>query len=155
MQFDIQQLGPISLRGHMALDAPETSTSYLAIATALAVGLRPLASRADCSIPLAFLAAQATETGLKAYLLKHMKPQALRAGAVRHDLRKLWQMSHSHGLALHPDPTPQIELLVSLHASPYPLRYADPKAVQLVATGDSVLLCTEVEHLLRVIESAL
>jgi hypothetical protein len=88
--FNVQQVGTIAAKGKVAISAPPPPRRYLAVANALAAGLRPLAAAGStCGVPLAFLAAQVTETALKAFLLTISTPEALANSKDRHALDAL------------------------------------------------------------------
>ena len=152
--FDIQPLGSVSLTGKISVSQPEPQQRYLFVAKSLATGLRPLASAGStCTIPLAFLAAQITETTLKAYLLKSISPRTLASSKDRHRIDALWSQATALGLPLPSVPTPSIQILVNLHQNPYPLRYSDEGDTRLIALPNPDQLVTEVEHVFKVVSS--
>lgn len=154
--FDLRPTGHVALTAQFEGGAPASLHRHLGVARALARGLRPLVQAGPgAAAALAFLAAQVCETALKAFLLKHEPPEVLRAQGIRHDLGALWALAVRHGLAVDVSLTPAIELLVRLHKTPYPLRYADQETTQILCLPQSAGLADEVDALLRVVDGAL
>jgi hypothetical protein len=154
--FDVKPLGPIALSAKLGVSQPAPHQRYLSVAKNLAAGLPTLASAGSaCNVPLAFLAAQVTETALKAFLLKSVPSQVLASSKDRHRIDSLWGQAVKLGLPLAATPTPAIHLLVKLHQKPYPLRYSDENTTRLLALPESNLLATEVEHVLQVVSASM
>lgn len=154
--FELRPTGPVSVSVELAAGVPEPARRHFGVARGLVGGLRPLVlAGPDAAPALAFLAAQVCETALKAFLLKHVTPKRLKERGIRHDLGVLWAMAVGHGLPVDARPPQAIELLVRLHQSPYPLRYAGPQAVQLLCLPQSASLADEVDALLRAVDRAL
>ena len=154
--FDLTPQGPVALAGRLSVSQPAPHLRYLAVAKSLAAGLPPLCSAGStCSVPLAFLAAQVTETALKAYLLKSVTPKALASSKDRHRIDALWAQAVLGGLLLASAPTPAIQVLVKLHQKPYPLRYSDEGTIRLLFLPSAKELLTEVGHVLQVVSNSL
>src|SRR5690349_9220483 len=93
--------------------------TYLGMARAFLSGAQTLAADPKASaISLAFLAAQATECALKAYLSKSGNDTRLKSRLLRHDLLALWSLAAAEGLTASATPPTWLGTLSHLHASP-------------------------------------
>lgn len=101
--------------------------TYLGMSRQMLHGVRPLADAgSEASIPLAFVVAQAAECALKAYLSRTGDDKRLKAPALRHDLKALWELAESEGLQWPGGCAPDWLLHLSgVHGGPsYFIRYA-------------------------------
>lgn len=103
---------------------PGPPQTYLGMAREFLSGARVLAGGQGSSISLAFVAAQATECGLKAYLARSGNDARVKSHPLRHDLGALWSLAAQEGLAVVATPPPWLSNLSHLHGSPYYLRYS-------------------------------
>jgi hypothetical protein len=81
-------------------------------------------SKPGNAISLTFLAAQATECALKAFLSRSGDDKRLKNPQLRHDLISLWSLSASEGLQVSTATPSWVNALGHLHAAPYYLRYS-------------------------------
>jgi hypothetical protein len=103
---------------------PSPPQTYLGMARAFISGAWVLDGAQGSSISLAFVAAQATECGLKAYLSRSGDDARLKSHPLRHDLGALWLLAAQEGLDVVATPPPWLLNLSHLHGSPYYLRYS-------------------------------
>ena len=130
---------------------PGPPHTYFGMARLLLGGVRPLcASDSPCPVPLAFLCAQVAECALKASLSSSCSDTRLKERSLRHNLKALWSLSSSEGLAIAAKPPPWLERLSDLHNSPYHLRYSTG-VHGLVIPGPEPM-CTELEALVALVE---
>lgn len=106
-------------------------------------------SHADAAV---FLAAWCLELSLKAYLAKHGQLRN-QLQTIQHDLTALWRRAVSFGLPVPQDPPRWCQLLSTLHAHPYHLRYPDEAAVAVAPGVREVSIA--LGDLLHLIESEL
>ena len=99
--------------------------TYLGMARHFVAGAKILAtSTPSDSVALAFLASQAAECGLKAFLSRSGHDERLKTPALRHSLVGLWNLAVTEGLLVSTAPPAWLETLAHLHAAPYYLRYS-------------------------------
>ena len=120
----------ITCKGKLKLPAitvqpPATAQSYLAAARYFFPGIKSLSQGgSDVAIACTFLAAQAFECVLKAYLSKAgITVIQLRRKPYGHDLEALWVEAQAKGLAVSPQPPQWCVILNQTHSEPYYLRY--------------------------------
>lgn len=112
----------------IAIKHPSPSQGYLAAARYFFAGVRTLSQGGpDVALACTFLAAQALECALKAYLSngfytkKELK--RLKERGIRHNLVKLWRDAADKGLAVSLQPPVWCVILNKTHDEPYYLRY--------------------------------
>lgn len=107
------------------MQLPAPSKSYMAAARYLFSGVKFLSQQGhEVVIACAFLAAQALECLLKAYLVeKGINVDILKKRPYGHDLRKLWEEAADKGLGVSRQPPDWCLILNQTHNEPYHLRY--------------------------------
>lgn len=118
-------IGTLSITlGSISINPAGPPHTYLSTARNFLSGALTLGAVPSCALPLTFLAAQATECGLKAYLSRSGDDGRLKRHPIRHDLVVLWSLAASEGLAVSSTPPQWVANLSQLHGSPYYLRYS-------------------------------
>jgi HEPN domain-containing protein len=130
---------------------PEPSKGYMAAARYFFNGVKFLSEGGhEVIIACAFLAAQALECLLKAYLVKvkeGITVDILKKKPYGHDLRKLWEEAADNGLGVPRQPPEWCRILNETYNKPYHLRY--PTEVN----GFSVPACSQIlDELSKLIE---
>ena len=126
---------------------PSAAQSFLVAARGLFDGAEALVVlQPQRPLPCAFLAAQALEGALKAFL-SHSGFTERQLKSVGHDLEALWAQAASKGLAISKEPAPWCTLLNSSHNKPYYYRYpmglngmAFPPLVPMISDLRSILM---------------
>ena len=124
---------------------PSDARALLLSAQQLMQGLQVLARSPDI-VPLAcaFLAGQALEGALKAFLsLKGVSESAL-SHQFKHDLEKLWSEAVRLGAPLSAEPSRWCKTLNTLHGRPYYLRY--PLRVNLIVMPAKEPMVSELQQ---------
>jgi hypothetical protein len=119
------------IKGNIKLPAitvqrPSPSQSYLTAARYFFPGIRTLSQGGpDLAIACTFLAAQALECVLKAYLSNAGTPvtELKKKRSYGHNLESLWVGAAHKGLAVPPQPPDWCVILNQTHNEPYYLRY--------------------------------
>jgi len=111
----------VTLEG-VSIKPPGPPDTYIGTARNFLVGVLELANTPNCAFALAFLAAQAAECGLKAYLSRSGNDIRLKQNPIRHDLSALWTLAAHEGLGVAATPPNWLSNLSQLHGAPYYLR---------------------------------
>jgi hypothetical protein len=125
---------------------PSDARALLFSAQQLMQGLQVLA-RSPENVPLAcsFLAGQALEGTLKAYLSLNGVSEGALISQFRHDLEKLWNEAVRLGAPLSATPSRWCQTLNTLHGSPYYLRY--PLRVNIIVMPAKEPMVSELQQI--------
>jgi hypothetical protein len=114
------------LDGQDFVRPPGPPHTYIGMARSFFVGAEVLGQEnPSTAISLAFVAAQAAECALKAFLSRTGDDQPLKEKhRLRHDLAALWELAREEGLLLPAEQPQWLVTLAHLHRSPYYIRYS-------------------------------
>ena len=130
--------------GPVVVTMPTDTQGNLYRAKELLAGARALQGKVH-DFALVFLCAHATELLLKAYL-RHNDLSDKEMKDVGHKLRELWELAIDHRLPWYDTAPPTwLELMHTLHARPYHLRYNDDKNGMITPAAEPLL--TDLETL--------
>lgn len=118
------------------------------------MGVRVLADAPSTpNLALALVASHVLECTLKAYLTRDGSDSLVMSPDIRHNLCRLWSLSHAQGLGV-PSTIPNwIMTLSQVHGSPYHLRYST--GVHGISLPGPEPMTTELESLLDLVQASL
>ena len=138
----------------MTMPPPEPSKGYMAAARYFFSGVNFLSQGGhEVVIACAYLAAQALECLLKAYLVKvkeGITVDILKNKPYGHDLKKLWEEAVDNGLEVSKQPPIWCLILNQTHNEPYHIRY--PIGVNSFAVPDCSKMVSELSKLIEQVE---
>ncbi|HPQ24168.1 MAG TPA: hypothetical protein PLY75_04470 [Gammaproteobacteria bacterium] len=130
------------------------SVAYFSVAKRLNVGVQALLKNTEANLSRSFLAAQALECVLKAFLTHQgIEEKKLKHHDVRHNLEELWVLAASHGANLAAEPAPWCRRLNELHDKPYYFRY--PMKLHGVVMPGPEPMASEMQEVIRSIGDAI
>jgi HEPN domain-containing protein len=133
---------------------PNESKGFMAAARYLFNGVKLLSKEGhEAVIACAFLAAQALECLLKAYLVKKGIGVNILKNNYGHDLKKLWEEAANKELGISRKPPVWCLILNQTHNKPYVLRY--PTEINGFSVPACSEMVTELRELIKQVEDVI
>jgi HEPN domain-containing protein len=126
--------------------------AFFSAAEQLIRGVVVLAAEPNVDVAHSFLAGQALECLLKAYLSKNGTSLG-ELRSIRHDIENLWEKSNQGGLSIASELPQWAQCLNRLHKAPYNLRY--PIGLNGLVLPGAQPMTSELEVLLTTVQQAI